>query len=187
MPEVKWIKIVTDIFDKPEIKHLKSLPDANEMIVFLFQLIFCAAKRGTGRLVFKISDSVEMTDSALSAVFCHDERLINKSIEIFEKAGIAERKAHCVEIYKFWVGARNRSSSHYKAWRSSVFERDNYTCMECGQKGGILNAHHIEKWSEYPSLRYELSNGITLCDECHKRLHKGGESIWLNGECLQRP
>lgn len=29
-------------------------------------------------------------------------------------------------------------------------------------------AHHIRKWEDYPELRYEVSNGITLCRKCHK-------------------
>lgn len=59
----------------------------------------------------------------------------------------------------------------YKQWRRGVFERDDYTCHECGVRGGYLEAHHIQSWAEYPELRYELTNGLTLCRRCHR---KGG-------------
>jgi hypothetical protein len=65
-----------------------------------------------------------------------------------------------------------RNSVEYKQWRNAVFERDNYTCQHCGQKGGKLNAHHIKPFSDYPHLRLEVNNGITLCTECHKKAHK---------------
>lgn len=65
-----------------------------------------------------------------------------------------------------------RNSEKIKYWRKDVFERDNYTCRKCNQKGGVLNAHHIKRFSDYPELRTELSNGITLCVECHKIEHK---------------
>lgn len=55
----------------------------------------------------------------------------------------------------------------YKIWRDAVFARDNWTCQECGQRGGKLCADHIKAWSTHPELRYELSNGRTLCRECH--------------------
>jgi len=56
----------------------------------------------------------------------------------------------------------------YRNWRKSVFERDNYTCQNCGQHGGHLQADHIKPWWLYPKLRYELANGRTLCIPCHK-------------------
>ena len=56
----------------------------------------------------------------------------------------------------------------YKQWRSDVFKRDNWTCQTCQARGIYLEAHHIKPWGTYPELRYELSNGVTLCLSCHK-------------------
>lgn len=65
-----------------------------------------------------------------------------------------------------------RDLPEYKNWRRNVFTRDNYTCRACGARGVRLNAHHIIPWSVDVSLRYEISNGITLCESCHKKEHK---------------
>ena len=62
-----------------------------------------------------------------------------------------------------------RASTRYKQWRKSVFERDGYTCIWCGQRGGQLNADHIKPIATYPELIFELSNGRTLCIDCHKK------------------
>ena len=62
----------------------------------------------------------------------------------------------------------------YREWRKSVLERDNYTCIWCGSKKK-LNADHIKPYSLYPELRYELSNGRTLCEECHKKTDTYGK------------
>lgn len=60
----------------------------------------------------------------------------------------------------------------YREWRKSVFERDKYTCQVCGDaKGGNLRAHHIRRYSVFPELRYDIDNGITLCDKCHEKVH----------------
>jgi len=80
----------------------------------------------------------------------------------------------------FWKGGitkenlKRRSGIEYKEWRKSVFERDNYTCQECGARSGkgktiYLNADHIKPWALYPELRYEVSNGRTLCESCHHK------------------
>ncbi len=73
----------------------------------------------------------------------------------------------------FWKGGvtkKNqiiRSSSEYKRWRLSVFERDKFTCVICKTKGSFLNADHIKPFALYPDLRFDINNGRTLCRECH--------------------
>ncbi len=69
----------------------------------------------------------------------------------------------------------DRSSLKYRPrteqnwWRKAIFERDNYTCKECGQYGGRLQADHILPYSTFPEARWNLDNGRTLCVECHKK------------------
>lgn len=67
-----------------------------------------------------------------------------------------------------------RYIAEYKRWRFDVYARDEFTCQECGDnKGGNLHAHHIKSFADYPELRFEVSNGITLCKDCHETLHYG--------------
>lgn len=66
---------------------------------------------------------------------------------------------------------RHMSSKSYKDWRKAVFERDGYTCQSCKNVGGELNAHHIYGYADFPELREDVDNGITLCLFCHRELH----------------
>jgi len=59
----------------------------------------------------------------------------------------------------------------YNKWRVSVYERDNYVCQKCNEKGGKLNAHHIEGYNSNRELRVAISNGVTLCKVCHQDFH----------------
>ena len=63
-----------------------------------------------------------------------------------------------------------RLAKEVTEWREAVYKRDNYTCQECGIKGNI-HAHHIKSWAEYPELRFDIDNGITLCEGCHGEIH----------------
>lgn len=72
-----------------------------------------------------------------------------------------------------WRGGRGSErhrmmlSVPYQSWRHAVFARDNYTCQICDQYSGMLHADHIKSWSQYPELRFEVTNGRTLCRPCH--------------------
>lgn len=74
-----------------------------------------------------------------------------------------------------WKGgitpALKRERSKLTEWRKNIFERDEYTCKKCNQKGGTLNAHHIKNFSSYIKGRFDCNNGVTLCKKCHKQFH----------------
>lgn len=100
---------------------------------------------------------------------------VKRQEDLFQKTsdGIAPGEDHW--NWKGGITPKNqkeRGSAKAHEWRDAIFARDGYTCRICGSRGGKLNAHHKKKWSEYPSLRYDLSNGITLCEDCHKKIHK---------------
>jgi len=61
---------------------------------------------------------------------------------------------------------RDFNDKTYKAWRLRVYKRDGFRCKMCGGNNK-LQAHHIKRWADYPTLRYVVSNGITLCELCH--------------------
>lgn len=66
-----------------------------------------------------------------------------------------------------------RNSLDYKIWREKVFSRDNWTCQICNARSTsghavILQADHIKSFSKFPDLRFDVSNGRTLCLPCHK-------------------
>lgn len=87
----------------------------------------------------------------------------NKGIIWYERQG--EKNSN-------WKGgiARDRDTGKYRRWRSNIFKRDNWICQKCGRVG-YIEAHHIKNWAEYPELRFEISNGITLCKNCHYISH----------------
>jgi hypothetical protein len=93
--------------------------------------------------------------------------------EIRKKIGETHKGDKCT-FWKGGISKMNRTERQkdmlkyeYRKWRRNVFERDNFTCQICFNKGGILYAHHIKRYIDYPELRLEISNGITVCKECN--------------------
>lgn len=68
-----------------------------------------------------------------------------------------------------------RKSVEYLDWKAQVFVRDNRTCVLCGSTKRI-EADHIKPFSTYPELRFDISNGRTLCHECHRATETYGNS-----------
>ena len=59
-----------------------------------------------------------------------------------------------------------RESPQYWAWSNAVKRRDGW-CIFCHSTKS-LEAHHIYSFASFPDLRFDLTNGITLCQKCHK-------------------
>lgn len=80
------------------------------------------------------------------------------------------------ELSHLWRGGKTsangifRESFSYDNWRKSVFERDDWRCQICFERGGKITAHHILKFSEHPEYRIDINNGISLCWNCHKKI-----------------
>ena len=74
-------------------------------------------------------------------------------------------------VVKEQVKRHDRSSKNYRHWKKEVFKRDNNTCIKC-KSNKKIEAHHIIRWVDSISLRYEVSNGATLCSKCHKKEHR---------------
>lgn len=58
-----------------------------------------------------------------------------------------------------------------KNWRTQIFIRDQKICQVCHKKERKLNAHHLNGWAWAKDQRFDLENGITLCENCHKLFH----------------
>jgi len=72
---------------------------------------------------------------------------------------------------------RLRGTSLYKKWRSEILRRDNYTCVLCGLNEN-LEADHIKNFHFYKQLRFDLSNGRTLCHGCHIKTDDYAYKSW---------
>ena len=97
------------------------------------------------------------------------------SIQTRQKMRLSARKGEKNHSWKGGITPQHlaiRHSFEIRLWREKVFTRDDWTCQVCkDNNGGNLNAHHIKSFSKYPELRFIVDNGITLCKDCHKKIH----------------
>ena len=97
--------------------------------------------------------------------------------ELKEKWSKAHRGTNIGENNYNWKGGVStknmvdRSSSFWKECKAKVLKRDNYKCVICGVNNKKLQAHHLKSFSDYPKLRFDISNGVTICKNCHEEFH----------------
>jgi hypothetical protein len=80
-----------------------------------------------------------------------------------------------------WNGnPRRKHPGRHAAWARKVISRDGATCQKCGTTGVEMHAHHVKPYIEHPDLRWDVSNGETLCYECHWNEHTGSTANGVN-------
>lgn len=89
MAEVKWIKIVTDIFDDEKILLIESMPESDAIIVVWFKLL-CLAGKNNNSGVFMLNDKIHYTDEMLSTIFRKPLNTVRLALKTFEEFGMIE-------------------------------------------------------------------------------------------------
>lgn len=87
--EVKWIKIVTDIFDDEKILLIESMPDADAIIVIWFKLL-CLAGKSNQSGVLLMNDRIPYNDEMLAHIFRRPLNTVRMALKIFEQYGMIE-------------------------------------------------------------------------------------------------
>lgn len=79
-----------------------------------------------------------------------------------------------------WTGGNRKRAWQQNGWAERIIVRDKATCRTCGVTGVELHAHHIKSYRDYPELRWQMSNGITLCAPCHWAVHSASNANAVN-------
>lgn len=87
--EVKWIKIVTDIFDDEKVLLIETLPEADSIIVIWFKLLCLAGKQNNSG-VFVMNGKIPYTDKMLATIFRRNENTVKLALETFKNFGMIE-------------------------------------------------------------------------------------------------
>ena len=107
-----------------------------------------------------------------------------ESIKLMKKNRTGKCKGKDSPHWKGGISTENeiiRGSTKYKEWRKKVFKRDNYTCQNSNcefchnKRGGNKIAHHIKSFSKYTKLRFDIDNGISLCEKFHEKIKDNEE------------
>lgn len=178
--------------------HIKKLSVSNLLIEHGLQCKSCGHKTTANKKTYKYEDvynyfkenGCELISSEYNGVYAKLTYVaqcghINEiSFTKFKNSGRGRKCSKCCrprgnEHHAFnpelSVDKRLQNRDYYEIiqWRLNVYKKDNYICVCCGyDKGGNLNAHHLNGYNWDSKNRLNVENGVTLCKNCHDNFHK---------------
>lgn len=87
MAEVKWIKITTDMFDNRKVKHLRRLPDGNNIVLIWIMLLTMAGRCNSGGMIF-LTENIPYTTKMLADELDFEENTVKLALEALERFGM---------------------------------------------------------------------------------------------------
>lgn len=84
MAEVKWIKITTDMFDNHKIKHLRKLPDGNNIVLIWVMLLTMAGRCNSNGMVF-LTQNIPYTPKMLADELDFEENTVKLALQSLEQ------------------------------------------------------------------------------------------------------
>ena len=87
MAEVKWIKLTTDMFDNRKIKHLRKLPEGNNIVLIWVMLLTMAGRCNANGMIF-LTENIPYTPKMLADELDFEESTIRLALEALERFGM---------------------------------------------------------------------------------------------------
>lgn len=99
---------------------------------------------------------------------------LNNKQRFYRQTQLYQKQKGSKSLRRHHLIDKDNPFSELYYWAREVRIRDNHKCVQCG-RSRHLTAHHLFNKFKYPLLKYNISNGISLCFNCHIELHKLNE------------
>ena len=84
MAEVKWVKLTTDMFDNRKIKHLRRLPEGNNIVLIWVMLLTMAGRCNSGGMIF-LTENIPYTTKMLADELDFEENTVSLALKALEQ------------------------------------------------------------------------------------------------------
>ena len=84
MAEVKWVKLTTDMFDNRKIKHLRKLPEGNNIVLIWVMLLTMAGRCNSGGMIF-LTENIPYTAKMLADELDFEENTVSLALTALEQ------------------------------------------------------------------------------------------------------
>lgn len=172
MAEIKWIKIVTDIFDDEKMCAIESMTDGWVIEVVWFKIL-CLAGRCNQSGFLMINNKLAYTDEMLSKIFRMDIGIVQRALEIFQSLEMIEVVENSYMVSNWLLYQSGDKLEEYKE-KNRIRQqryRDSQKAakLEDKEKRNVTNnaTNNVTPSYSY-SNNSNLSNYLYLLDTCNE-------------------
>ena len=200
MSDIKWIKIMNDIFDDEKILLIETLPEGDSVIVIWFKLL-CLAGKQNNNGVFLMNDRIPYTAQMLATIFRRKSSTVEMALNIFEEYGMIEIINDTITIPK-WEYHQNIDSldkiREDTRKRVAKYREKQKALSVAAEKGSNTNVtlpvtlrndqeEEEEEEEEEDIYNYNMSDKSRKIPEFDEKEHSDDETIreiiaYLNGK-----
>lgn len=186
MADVKWIKIIVDVFDDEKIRLIETLPDADTILIVWFKLLTMAGKCNDNGIIYLTRD-IPYNEEMLATLMRRPINTIRLALNEFQKLGMIDIKNNFIALLN-WEKHQNieglkkiseqskvRSQNYRKRLNAVggydyyqhydyIFKRDSGSCVYCNSKDDLCIDHLI------PLIQggdNEPDNLVLACKPCN--------------------
>jgi predicted phage replisome organizer len=186
MAEVKWVKLTTDMFDNRKIKHLRRLPEGNNIVLIWVMLLTMAGRCNSGGMIF-LTENIPYTPKMLADELDFEENTVTLALQALEQLDMIvtdngfftiagwEEYQNIEGMEKIREQNRLRQQKRREKNKQALIGSGN-VCEYCGKEGTTID-HIIPKTSGGLDLP---ENTVCSCLACNMKKTNRRIDVFLN-------
>ena len=184
MAEVKWGKLTTEMFDNRKIKHLRKLPEGNNIVLIWVMLLTMAGRCNSGGMIF-LTENIPYTPKMLADELDFEESTVMLALQALEQLNmiVTDNGFFTIagwEEYQNIEGMERLREYNRLAQQKSRANRKqlkavndmSMTCQEC--QGTEEEGRNKDEEKEFHSFTHSREGAEDLSDPEHRRRYLGG-------------
>ena len=178
MAEVKWVKLTTDMFDNRKIKHLRRLPEGNNIVLIWVMLLTMAGRCNSGGMIF-LTENIPYTPKMLADELDFEENTVLLAIQALEQLDmiVTDNGFFAIAGWEEYQNADKLAEIRAKDRERKRLKREQAKALldvSTDVHGNSTDVPHIEEEKEEEGDKEEESHSFIHSDPEYRRRYLGG-------------
>lgn len=177
MAEVKWVKLTTDMFDNRKIKHLRKLPDGNNIVLIWVMLLTMAGRCNSGGMIF-LTENIPYTPKMLADELGFEENTVKLALGALENLDmiVTDNGFFTIAGWEEYqniegmekIREQNRLRKQRQREKQKLLDEVSQDCHVT-----VTGCHDIEEDKEEDKDKEKESHSFIPCEEAKRKVLGG--------------